>query len=274
MEKDKKQTMQKRIWITSKKTCLIGVCLFAIILIYAGYLYKYRKGYLNDYLFTLLKYFIVSIPLSYALWNFIGGREKRKQMLLGLFSAFFVLVLATLDKASDYRDFVLFFWPLVTTTCFLAIMARETKSRKIFLLSTVPLVLLIITIGLYMVWRKSFNLLIIPFWCVQVFCAAIYLTLAFGDYDKARIRVQRLLIVFCLLQTWLIYEELLRGYSLVRLFQQIFILLWPVAVFANLFLITSSLIDFPLILDGEANLAVMVMLFLCIFCFDTYHEIM
>ena len=99
------------------------------------------------------------------------------------------------------------------------------------MLSIIPLALLIVSIG-FCVYRGGLvNLLIIPFWLIQFSCAVIYLLLAFGDYDKVRIRVQRLLIVFCLLQTWIIYNDLYIGYMVVPLFQQILILLWPVVIF-------------------------------------------
>lgn len=232
MVKDEKQTVRKRIGIVSKKVCIIGICLFAIILIYASYLYKYEKGNLKEYLFALLKYFIISIPLSYALWNFIRGKEKTKQTLLGLFAALFVLVLENIDYVSDYWEFVLFFWPLVATTCFLVIMTRKSRSWKHFLLSVIPLFLFIVIIGFCVYRARLFDLFIFPFWLIQFFCATSSLTLAFRDYDKVRIRVQRVLIGFCLLQIWLIYDELRVGYKLDLLFRQIFILLWPVAVFA------------------------------------------
>lgn len=179
-----------------------------------------------------MKYFVAGIPLSYSRWNFTCGKEKRKQILLGLFAALFVLILVNIEYASDYWEFVLFFWPLAATTCYLEIMARKTKNRKHFLLSTVPLALLIVIIGFCVYWGGLVNQLIIPFWLIQFSCSVIYLTLAFGDYDKGRIRVQRLLIAFCLLQVWLIYDELYISYMLVRLFQQLLILLWPVAVLA------------------------------------------
>ena len=231
MEKDERQTILKRTKIIPKEVCMIGICLFAIILIYAGYLYIYDEGCLKYYLFALLKYFIVSIPLSYALWNFIGDKEKRKQALLGIFAALFVLILENIEQASDYWEFALFFWPLVGTTCFLAIMVRKSKNRTNLLLSTIPLVFLIVTIGFCVSQSGLFDLLIFPFWLIQFSCATIYLTLAFRDYDKVRIRVQRLLIFFCLLQIWLIYDELRVGYKLDLLFRQILILLWPVVVF-------------------------------------------
>lgn len=231
MAKDEKRTILKRIKIIPKEACIIGICLSAIILMYAGYLYIYDDGALKYYLSDLLTYFIASIPLSYALWSFICGKEKRRHTLLGLFAALFVLILGNTEDAWDYFDFILFFWPLVTTTCFLAIMVRKSKSRKHCLLSTIPLALFIVTIGFCVYRGGLLNLLIIPFWLIQFSCAVIYLILAFGDYDKVRIRVQRLLIVFCLLQTWLIYDDLYIGYMEVRLFQQILILLWPVVVF-------------------------------------------
>lgn len=137
MEKDEKQTILKRIGIISKEVCIIGICLFAIILIYASYLFKYRKGALDDYWDALLRYFIAGIPLSYALWNFIGG--KRKQVLLGLFTAVIVIISEFLWDESDHRKFVLVFLPLIVITCFLAIMAGKLKNRKYFLLSTIPL---------------------------------------------------------------------------------------------------------------------------------------
>lgn len=234
MAKDEKQTILKRIRIVPKEAyiIIIGICLLAIILIYAGYLFKYRKGYLDDYRDALLMYFIVGIPLSYSLWNFIGGKGKRKQVLLGLFAAIIVLMSDYLWDKSDYRKFVLVFLPLVVTTCFLAIMARKLKNRKHFLLSTIPLALLIVTIGFYVYRGRLINLSIIPFWLIQFSCAVVYLILAFGDYDKFRIRVQRLLIVYCLLQMWLVHFNLYKGYILVDVFRQIFILLWPVVVFA------------------------------------------
>lgn len=84
----------------------------------------------------------------------------------------------------------------MTTTFFLVIMNRKSKSRKHCLMSTIPLALFIFTIG-FCVYRSGLvSLLIIPFWLIQFSCAVIYLILAFGDYDKVRIRVQRLLIVF------------------------------------------------------------------------------
>ena len=211
--------------IISKEACIIVICLFAIILIYAGYLYIYDKGALKYYLFDLLTYFIASIPLSYALWSFICGKEKRRHTLLGLFAALFVLILGNIESAWDYLDFILFFWPLVATTFFLVIMSRKSKSRKHCLMSTIPLALLIVAIGFCVYRGGLLNFLIIPFWFIQFSCAVIYLTLAFGDYDKVRVRVQRLLIVFCLLQTWLIYDDLYIGYMEIPLFQQILILL-------------------------------------------------
>lgn len=232
MAKDEKQAMIKRIKITSKELYIIGICLFAIILIYASYLYKYEESDLKDYLFDLLNYFMVGVPLSYALWNLICGKEKRKQALLGLFAALFVLILENIEHASDYWEFVLYFWPLAATTCFFAIMIRKTKSRKHLLMLTIPLALLIASID-FCVYRDGlFTLLIVLFWLIQFSCAGIYLTSAIGDNDKVRVRIQRILIVFCLLQIWLIYDELRVGYKLDRLFQQILILLWPVAVFA------------------------------------------
>lgn len=232
MSKDEMQTMRKRTGIISKEVCITGICLFAIIFIYVSYLYKYEKRAIDDYLFALLRYFVAGIPLSYALWNFIGGKEKRKQILLGLFAALFVLVLEDIRDESDYWKFALFFLPLVATTCFFAIMDRKSKNRKYFLLSAIPLALLIVTIGFCVYRGGLFNLSIVPSWIIQFSCAAIYLTLAFGDQEKFRIRVQRLLIVYCLLQIWLIYYEFIMGDELVYAFRQILILLWPVAVFA------------------------------------------
>ncbi|MCH5248953.1 MAG: hypothetical protein J1E98_03440 [Lachnospiraceae bacterium] len=224
--------MLKKIKINSKEVFIIVICLFAVILVYASYLYIYGKGGLDDYLSALLKYFIVSIPLSYALCNFIGGKEKRRLTLIGLFAAYFVLILDIIERESDYQDLILYFWPLITTTCFLAIMIKKIKSKKHFMMSMIPLILIIVAIGFYVRWRELLNLLIIPLWLVQFFGAAIYLTLAFGDYDKFKIRVQRLVIVFCLFQTWIIYDGLLIGYMPVKLFQQLLVLVWPVFVFA------------------------------------------
>lgn len=79
MAKDEKQTILKRIRVIPKEVCIIGICLSAIILMYAGYLYIYDNGALKYYLFDLLTYFIASIPLSYALWNFICGKEKESR---------------------------------------------------------------------------------------------------------------------------------------------------------------------------------------------------
>lgn len=224
--------MLKKIKINSKEVFIIVICLFAIILLCSSYLYRYGKGGLDDYLSALLKYFIVSIPLSYALWNFIGGKERIRLTLIGLFVAYFILILDTIENKSDYQDLVLYFWPLITTTCFLAIMTKKIKYKKQLMLSTIPLILIIVAVGFCVRWRELLNLLIIPFWLIQFFCAAIYLTLAFGDYDKFRIRVQRLVIVYCLLQTWLIFDSLLIGYMPVKLFQQLLTLVWPVFVFA------------------------------------------
>ena len=76
MKKDEKQTILKRMEIISKEACIIWICLFAVVLIYAGYLYIYDEGCLKYYLLDLLTYFIASIPLSYVLWSFIFGKEK------------------------------------------------------------------------------------------------------------------------------------------------------------------------------------------------------
>lgn len=232
MARDEKQTMLNRVRIISKELCIIGICLFAIILIYASYLYKYEESNLKDYLFALLNYFMVGIPLGYALWNFICGKEKRKQALLSLFAALFILTLENIEHATDYWEFVLYFWPLVAVTCFLAIMSRKSKSWKHLQLSTIPLYLFIVTIGFCVYRSRLTNLFIFPFWLIHFSCVTISLTLAFRDTDKVKIRVQRVLIIFCFFLLWLIYDTLRVGYKLDRLFQQIIILIWLVVAYA------------------------------------------